>query len=388
MMLDFQTGVDFAGSLAVICLLAMAYGVVRRLLPGVSLASQLLGALFGMVAVLQMHAPITPAPGIVIDLRIVPISLAGAFLGGRGVLICVLIAAAGRLAIGGAGLASGIAAIILAGGGGLAWNALTIGPERRGLRTMMGLGAMMSVTFLTAVLLPMDIMLWFLTQAAPPMMLVYLTVIPAVGSLLERERTLMMSEARMRAAALAQPEVSFPPGHELERRLTQALAAGRLDRGAATLRLRFRPGLAQAAFWGEDNDDLVSDALYQRIHPLLPEGAEIGLLAPGHALVVAPADLTVALDNLAAHIRDEVLRNPISVPSFPAVPPRATVGRADHDSGLDLATLFDGESATRPMPPPPTASAAPEDLRLFDVAERLTAFHRDRAIDDVRRQFD
>jgi hypothetical protein len=376
-MLDFETFVDLIGSLAVVYLLATAYGVVRRRLPGVSLAPQLLGAMFGMVAVLQMHAPISPAPGIVVDLRVVPIALAGAFLGGRGALICIIIAAMGRLAIGGVGVASGLAAIFLAGGAGLAWNAITCNQPTRGLRTMLGLGAMTVVTFAAAVLLPLDVMTWFYTSVAPLLLAVYLIVIPAAGTLLERERVLMLNEARLRAVAYGGRDDHFPSRADLERRLAQALASGRLDRGASTLRLHFRPGLAHAAFWGEDNRELVTDALYLRLRGLLPEGAEIGLIAPGHALVVGPSHLALAFDGLAGDIRRKIASLPIHLPGIPPAPAHLFLERADQDHPVDLRALLDPEAASisERVAAPPTDQ--PENVRLFDVAEHLLALHCD-----------
>ncbi|MEM7490810.1 MAG: LytS/YhcK type 5TM receptor domain-containing protein, partial [Pseudomonadota bacterium] len=243
---------DLAGSLSVICLLSLAYGSVRRRLPGVTLAPQLLGALFGFVAVLQMHTPISPVPGMIIDLRVVPIVLAGAFLGGRGVLICLMIAVAGRAAIGGVGVSSGIVSMMLAGGAGLAWDRMTTGPKRRGGWTMAALVAMTSVNFVAVVMLPYELMMWFLTWAFAPLLATYAVTIPLVGTLLERERVLMASEARLRAAAQADPETGFPSRATLETQLSQALANGLFDRGVAVLRMTFKPGLAQASFWGDD----------------------------------------------------------------------------------------------------------------------------------------
>ena len=94
-------------------------------MPGTWIAESLLGILFGVVAVMQMNAPFEPIPGLIIDMRNVPMVLAGAFLGARGMLLCMVLAIAARLQIGGIGALAGVASILIAGAAGAFWNAAT-----------------------------------------------------------------------------------------------------------------------------------------------------------------------------------------------------------------------------------------------------------------------
>lgn len=113
--MTFSVFLDFAASLAVLALLAESYGVIRRRFVGAFAAPIVLGVLFGLMAVVQMHRPFEPFDGVIIDMRNVPIALAGAFLGWRGLLPCLGIAVATRMGIGGVGMVSGIAAMAMSG---------------------------------------------------------------------------------------------------------------------------------------------------------------------------------------------------------------------------------------------------------------------------------
>ncbi|MEM7710861.1 MAG: LytS/YhcK type 5TM receptor domain-containing protein [Pseudomonadota bacterium] len=369
---------DFIGSLAVICLLAMAYGTIRRNLPGVALAPQLLGMLFGFVAVLQMYAPIEPFPGMIIDLRVVPVILAGAFLRPQGMVTCLLIAVAGRVSIGGTGMTAGVVTILLAGGVGMAWTTITAGPERRNWLALMCLGLAAPISFLGALMLPYEMTMWFVTQATLPLALVYAITIPLVGNMLERERVRMDTEARLRAAARAEPESGFPDREDLQDEMARSLAAGIFDRGAAVLQVAFRPGLGHSGFWGEDVEDLVAVSLYQRIAPLLPDGVIIGEIRSGQVLILAPGHLALGIDGLAARIRRDVATKHINLPGTVSSQPSISLTRVDYEGLPDLAGLLSGAAAIRPDPgiaDRPVADGS-GDYRLFEMAERLLAHHR------------
>lgn len=73
---------------------AVVLDAIRRRLPGPRLAETALGLLSGAVAILQMMSPIEPVEGLPVDLRQVPVVLAGAVPGPRGLLACLLLGCA------------------------------------------------------------------------------------------------------------------------------------------------------------------------------------------------------------------------------------------------------------------------------------------------------
>ena len=101
MIYSATTWLDFSSALAMIVVLTIAFGHVSRWVHSRARAQLLLGVAFGGVAWVQMHMPLEPMAGLIIDLRNVPIVLCGAFLGWRAGLICLVIAMATRYDIGG-----------------------------------------------------------------------------------------------------------------------------------------------------------------------------------------------------------------------------------------------------------------------------------------------
>ncbi|MEM7489255.1 MAG: hypothetical protein AAF390_09050, partial [Pseudomonadota bacterium] len=182
----------------------------------------------------------------------------------------------------------------------------------------------------------------------------------------------------------------FPSRATLETQLSQALANGLFDRGVAVLRMTFKPGLAQASFWGDDVEDLVALALHHRIAPLLPDGAMIGQVERNRVVIVAPQHTALGMDGLAASIRREVSTVPIKLPGAAPSRPQLDVTRADQDGLPDLGAILDPVSKgtrTEPLPILGVGDGS-GDRRLFEVAERLIAHHRDRPDPALRARAD
>ena len=117
----FSILVEMAGPIALVALLATLYGNIKTIASSEGLGQMLLGAIFGAMSMMMMFSTKEPFDGLLIDLRNVPIALAGAFLGLRGMLVCVTIAAVTRLGMGGVGASSGVAAMVICGFAGLLW---------------------------------------------------------------------------------------------------------------------------------------------------------------------------------------------------------------------------------------------------------------------------
>ncbi|MEO0864573.1 MAG: LytS/YhcK type 5TM receptor domain-containing protein, partial [Pseudomonadota bacterium] len=131
--MPFSTVVDFVSSLSLVLLLASAYSAIyRRITKRRTTTDVVLGALFGLVTLFQMHRPFEPVEGLIIDLRNVPIVLAGAFLGWPGLLACLGIAVATRLNVGGVGMVSGVMAMCMVAAIGRTWRSAT---RRRQMRS-------------------------------------------------------------------------------------------------------------------------------------------------------------------------------------------------------------------------------------------------------------
>ena len=195
---------DLLGTIAIMALLAVAYGTIMRTSVNAWLGQSLMGALFGGAAIMSMHDSIHIAEGVIGDLRSVPIVLAGAFLGPRGAAITVVLALIGRIETGGAGTASGCLGIVIGGMVGLGW-AWRLRERQPGLPAILGLAALSSSTVLSVALMPSGAIGTFLFKVWPLLLPLQVLGIIIVGTVLERERRLFGSEQRLTQAAEEDP---------------------------------------------------------------------------------------------------------------------------------------------------------------------------------------
>ncbi len=186
---------EVIGSLAVVAMLSSVFGVIRSRLPEAR-AQIVMGIAFGLVAMFQMNAPLQMMPGVIVDMRNVPVALAGAFLGWRAALVCLVMAASMRGYIGGIGMPSGIVAMIIACLAGQLWNRWTMRHTRRGIAALLMLSGMASTHLVAAVLMPWDACVAFLSTLALPMAALNILSIPIAATFLEHERVRALADRR------------------------------------------------------------------------------------------------------------------------------------------------------------------------------------------------
>ena len=195
---------EVIGSLAVVVMLASLFGLIRSRIPEAR-AQILLGISFGLVAMFQMNAPLNMVPGVIVDMRNVPVALAGAFLGWRAALLCLVMAASMRGYIGGIGMPSGIAAMSIACLAGMMWNRWTLRQQRRGIATFLALSVMVSTHLVAAFIMPWEVCIAFLSTLALPMAALNMLSIPIAATFLEHERVRALTERRMAAERRLDP---------------------------------------------------------------------------------------------------------------------------------------------------------------------------------------
>ncbi|MEL7164668.1 MAG: LytS/YhcK type 5TM receptor domain-containing protein [Pseudomonadota bacterium] len=200
---------DVFTSMALLLGLAHIFGTLSRHTLNLAAKQTLLGLCFGLVSFLQLQNPFEAMPGVIIDLRNVPVLLAGAFLGWRGASITILIAACTRYSIGGAGMVSGIVAIGLAGGFGIAWSCFVRRAAFLRWHHIAALTGLCISTMGAAVLLDAQIARWFYLNAAPLLVAAYCVSVPVGAIALGAQRNQVSIEARLRAAAHKDPETGF-----------------------------------------------------------------------------------------------------------------------------------------------------------------------------------
>lgn len=240
MHMPFLVWLDIIAAMALILALGSAYARLRRW-TGMSLLSQLaLGACFGCVAGLEMYQPLEPFDGVIVDLRNIPIALAGAFLRKPGAVLTLAIAVSVRAGIGGAGMWSGIAGMMIAATAGCVWQAWHDPQARRSIASLILLALMTSLHLVAAVLLPKEVFIWFVSEAALTIFVLNMLTIPLVAAFIEAERRGLITEQRLRESVQVDPETGLLPLAALQRECTireTAMADGSFSH-AAVLRLR------------------------------------------------------------------------------------------------------------------------------------------------------
>lgn len=379
---------EIIGSLAVVALLASAFGAIRSWLHDTR-AQLALGLAFGLVAMFQMNAPIEMVPGVILDMRNVPVALAGAFLGWRGALVCVAIAAATRLSIGGVGMPSGIAAMVLACAAGYVWNYYTMRTKRRGIVQLMVLAALVSSHMIAAFLLPWEVCMAFFATAALPMASLNMLSIPIAAAFLEHERLRMLAE-RALATDLTFDPISGLANFEKFKR--DALALARSDcnsRVTGLLVVRTLGARRLTKDLGRDAFREVQSAMRLRLQEFDATGVPIAVTDDGRIVmsldfrqVAEPERITTevrrVLNDHAYHLKgDPSLRISVSV-DVHAAPTPGTL-----EATLDALTISGSHvtvGAQRSKSAFPSASAdtpqaarRPQQERLFAAASVLFA---------------
>lgn len=358
---------DLLGSLAALGLLVVAHEAMRRRIPRHRFGDPAKGMLFGFVSALQMHYAFTPADGILVDLACVPVTLAGAFLGLRGCLVCVVIAIGMRVQVGGLGAAAGIAAILIAAAAGLLWNAVTAG-GCRDVRAMLGLAAATSCSLLASLLLPSEVAVWFLREAAPVLVPLLVVAILAVGLLLERARRVTREEARLRAAALEASGEGFMPRQALEWALAQAATSGPLRGAVSVVAMQLRPRGVFDHLRSPEETELARRTFRGRLDAIAPKGAVAGAATEGLVLLVLPALSRDGLDTILTRIRIEIMEAPVHIAGTTPMrlPLRLSCLRYDRMPDIErIVGDIDGRAAAASAP---TADPAPRAGRAGDAA--------------------
>ena len=185
MRFDPGLALDFLSALALLAVLSLAYGQVRQRWAGAWPVPLGMGLSFGCVAALMMTAPLGNVAGVIVDPRAIPVALAGAYFGWRGLVGCLAVALAQRWQIGGIGLVPDAVGLALAGGAGLIWARLVRRRPKRGLPAHLALALLVSGSLVSAVLLPAPLAGWMLTRISPILVVCYLITLPLLARLLE-----------------------------------------------------------------------------------------------------------------------------------------------------------------------------------------------------------
>jgi len=208
---------ELARNLAFLLALASTYSIVRSSLGRFSprLRPVIEGLLFGLFALIVMQSPITIAPGVFLDGRIIMLVIAGAFGGWQTASIATAIVVIARLSLGGAGALPGVGIAITSTLLGLAFSRRfgRTGALYTGGQLLLLGGALSILRLFWIVALPPNLIAMTLQTTFVPTMILFPLGTFLLGTLLvhdqqriKAEATLREREGRIRALLEAAPD--------------------------------------------------------------------------------------------------------------------------------------------------------------------------------------
>ena len=329
---------DFVEAIAVIALLAVAYGAVHRALPKLLHAHIALGAMFGASAIFAMFDPLTLAPGVLVDMRSLPVALAGAYLGLPGMAVALTEAIVMRAWIGGVGVWSGVVGLALSALAGLAWAWAVRRRPQRSLRDLAWLGLAASASLPAFFLLPWPFAVTIFTQIAPFIVALNLIGMIVIGLILERERMLLTRENRLRldsgtdALTLLLNRRGFEAAHG------RVMAEAAPAQGSALLLIDLDHFKQINDLHGHTIGDFVLQSVARRLRHALRHDEFIGRLGGDEIAVLLPAVTRSQADEAAQRVCREIGDVLHALPGIEPLRVTASVGAYWSDEASDLAT--------------------------------------------------
>lgn len=293
-----------ASALVIVAMLAWCYGAIHRRTEGRRFGPVLLGAVFGLVAAIQMHMPIEAVDGLTFDLRVVPVVLAGAFLGSEGLAVCLVLAAASRVQIGGLEMVEGLVSILIAGIAGLVWSGWTSSRRRRGILHFAALGGLTCLSLVVVFLLPRELPGADLQTVLIILGPVYLAVVPVIAMLMEKARLALVEARRPGASSLFDPESGLPTKRAFAGRVSSLAAEAASPPVTSVLVLALRQKRFLQSYWGQEAVDHVISTVRTRVEGLVEHSDLIGCTPDGNILV----GLTAAEGDASSDIRTSIER--------------------------------------------------------------------------------
>ena len=196
--------------------LAFAYSTILRYSQEPRFTNWAFGLLFGCTTLLAMTFPIRLADGFLFDLRNLLLGLCVVFAGWRAGLIALIIALAYRYYLGGGGMATGVAAMVLSYAIACAWRHYAVPRIKNTAVADLCFGLAISGALAALFLLPKDMALMVLKDLAPLLTLGNIIGAVALGFVLRREVQFFRDSEKLRMHAMRDPLT-----HLLNRRGTE-----------------------------------------------------------------------------------------------------------------------------------------------------------------------
>lgn len=293
--------------LGLMALVAIVYGTIERRRWPRSWRSLAQGLAFGCGAVAAMSSPAIIVPGILVDSRATFLAAAGAFVGPLAAVVALVISAAYRFSIGGAGLLPGLLTLLLAFAVGLIWRYTWFKrrPVTAGGLTLLALGISLQNAMIFMIPVPMSPQFIAFLGMALTISALLATLI--LGSMMDRENRLIAREKSLLDEAFTDALTSLPNRRAVLGAETSLRAASH-EHGYVVL-------LVDADHFKSINDSFghdVGDAALCILSRILKEGARekdvVARFGGEEFVLVLPAtratEGAIVAERLLAHVRE------------------------------------------------------------------------------------
>ena len=229
------TLVSLIEPIGIAVLLVYLYGLTHRKTASRAQNQVWMGSAFGLAAAFGMATPIVIADGTIIDMRNLFVGLAGAFLGWRGVIAALGIAAATRIGIGGQGAVSGVLGMSIAASMGLLWaRQIDVRIVSRPI-SFATLATMISLHLCALVALPYAVAVSFLRDLGPQIILMNFAGTFLLSTLIHHENIMIGRTEALLSAATTDPLTKLLNRRSAVAQFEQVLSDGPMPRGVAMM---------------------------------------------------------------------------------------------------------------------------------------------------------
>ncbi len=313
----------------VMTILAVSFGIVERSQTQAPWRSIIHGVLFGLGAITVMLAPVYLGEGIFFDAHAVVVGMAGAFGGLPAAVLASLLAAAYRAYLGGVGATSGVLGILMAAALGLLWAWRQKLEAHVGLSGNVKLGATISLYTVSAVFLPYPIFVQVAATAIPVIAVCCVIGGILMGSLIERERRYIRSEALWRKGAHTDLLTALPNRRAFMESVQQTLSDCRTGTDNALLILDADNFKSVNDTYGHSAGDAALVMIAERLRSTINEDGSICRLGGEEFAVFLPETSQVAANRIAEMLRLGILDAGL-VHDGAAVPLSVSIGVVMH----------------------------------------------------------
>lgn len=336
-MLAFDVLMRWFDVVAQLTALSVLLGPMKKYVPSRRLTRFALGGSCGAFSSLEMLQPLVAAPGIILDLRTLPVAIAAGLLGRGGCTAALAVAVVTRLSIGGAGAYAGVSGLITVALAGLFW-ARCFGVEgKHSLGQLMLLGLVPSLSLPFFLIIPGGLG-WGLLQTNLPIYVpLNMAGVLLVGWVIDRERILLIQHRKLEVESRTNQLTGLLNRRGLESELALLLPSGIV---AELLLVDFDRFKSINDQYGHAAGDEVLVAVSRMIASEVGPRALIARWGGDEFAVVKLVNSDSEDEDLVDRLITKVQSTPITLTCGATITASVSIGKAKWISGESLHSLF------------------------------------------------